>query len=907
MVASSSDQHTSTEMSLGLLSDESNTLPYLLPPIESDDLLPTVVPQSVESPGALPTEAWGSDSVSLNLSVKEDLFTFPSTLPYVSSPCPPEVAPYLPHFGEERNCFLDLSIVAQLDALIYAVFRSRLERDVCAISLDQSYCMVFGKSFSPLSSECSLFFISDPVIARRAVEAAIEQKATALFVVKDAPFDGRVLPPVKKGDPSLTWFMVLKEWGKKFLSFDFSGRYCRPSSPSLGIPFAPLVGFLAFFVSFRSPGYLKRHFKRPERKFTLTPFSLDHVPRFIGIVPFGIARCSHSVPFRRPTPGDDPLFDRDLAPTSSSVLRTGPDVCPAPPSAPVWNVAQFVSLSRFYPFQDVAAIAREGVSAEGYDVGFAGDPNKCVISHNRLTEADIDRIRSRLIDESLTVPPRMAGPFSRIPFPCSWNHSQCRTCPVRCEPKDKYDPLSDRFRLVSNFSKHEPSSVNDLCFNPKLIELSYHARFLMAELTSLGPRAQVFALDIQKAYRYQRTPPSNLHLAVYMLSPREYFIDFRHPFGWRTAQFVYQAIAAVLVYGALTQGITDTGSSSFHSVLRTYVDNFFLLSQEGDPSHAHRAVALRSLLESLNLSLHEFQDGPVFEALGWIWDTESQCLECPVDKFIHLQNRMSYLASLVSSSSSLPRDMADSLLGFLNWLSVACPVVRLLILPVRLCVKRSRAQNATRVPLDRQALHSVLVASEFFRTWKRRLPFFQDFSPLHSWEYLVRTDGSTSVGAGGVVYPGGFAFSFQWSQLHRRLLWGHISSSLDSGGSDVAPLSRESSGVGELLSLLFAVRTFGPLCRKHRVLFELDSESMESALSIWFSEKPHVAALLDEIYRSLISFEILPRFRFIPRLYNRVSDSLSTDDFAQADSFARLDLGLCLHRVPCSPWSPSTL
>ena len=253
----------------------------------------------------------------------------------------------------------------------------------------------------------------------------------------------------------------------------------------------------------------------------------------------------------------------------------------------------------------------------------------------------------------------------------------------------------------------------------------------------------------------------------------------------------------------------------------------------------------------------------------------------------------------------MPCDMADSLLGFLNWLSVACPVVRLLILPVRLCVKRSRSRSAVRVSLDRQAVHSVVIVSDFFRTWSRRQRFFQDFSPLHSWEFLIRSDGSTSIGAGSVVYPGGFALSFAWSEVHRRMLWGMVPSA-DTSCSGTAPLARESSGVGELLSLLFAVRTFGPLCRRRRVLFELDSESMESALGVWFSDKPHIVALLDEIYRSLISFEILPRFRFIPRLYNRVADSLSTDDFAQADSFARLDLGICLRRVPCSPWSPVT-
>ena len=65
-----------------------------------------------------------------------------------------------------------------------------------------------------------------------------------------------------------------------------------------------------------------------------------------------------------------------------------------------------------------------------------------------------------------------AGPFKTNPF------ERNRLCPVSTIKKDKYDPTSDRLRLVSNFSKRakgkETGSVNDLSETPNL--LSFHAQ-----------------------------------------------------------------------------------------------------------------------------------------------------------------------------------------------------------------------------------------------------------------------------------------------------------------------------------------------------------------------------------------------------------------------------------------------
>ena len=47
---------------------------------------------------------------------------------------------------------------------------------------------------------------------------------------------------------------------------------------------------------------------------------------------------------------------------------------------------------------------------------------------------------------------KMMGPFDRCPFPNEWNEHQARNTPLDTRRKDKYDPLSQRFRVISNFS-----------------------------------------------------------------------------------------------------------------------------------------------------------------------------------------------------------------------------------------------------------------------------------------------------------------------------------------------------------------------------------------------------------------------------------------------------------------------
>ena len=65
-----------------------------------------------------------------------------------------------------RTRFIDHSVIAQLDGLIHAVFRVRLEHDICAKDEKSSYCKSFGRSYSPMSAFVALIFPSNNDLAR---------------------------------------------------------------------------------------------------------------------------------------------------------------------------------------------------------------------------------------------------------------------------------------------------------------------------------------------------------------------------------------------------------------------------------------------------------------------------------------------------------------------------------------------------------------------------------------------------------------------------------------------------------------------------------------------------------------------------------------------------------------------
>ena len=755
--------------------------------------------------------------------------------------------------------FLDHSIVAQMDALIFSVFRRRLEFDATATEASSSYTSLFGKMVSPLSTVCAIFsaHAADmPNLLRR----AIKEKATGLFICKEAPDSG---PREFEGR---TWFDFLNVHAA--LRFEFRGEFCRDVSPSEGRFFCPLHTIRALFISFNTATALvRKSVKRKEKKFGLEVCKIPLSDGKVGMLPLHLARISPLAPQRGSAPHG---AAQDSAPPSKpETLFEG---FPEPKPAKGYNLPLLRSIAAFYPLTDVADIALEAASETGFDSGYTGDRSRRVSANNMVSdEAKVTLIRARLTEE--VAAGRMAGPFKRCPFPNSWCKSQGKETPLGMAAKFKYNPESDEFRLVSDFSFNHPSSTNDLSWNPELVDCCLQVFQLMAILAELGANAQMFTVDQKKAFRMQAVKHTDLHLYVYRLSDSEFFVELRHPFGHITSEFCFHALTSVIGWA-----LPFIGIATRESPVVNFVDNWFLAAKEADESFTERSKNLEQLLTDLGAEIHEQQRGPRFNALGWNWDTRAMTITCPDEKLTFYRNRFQKWANECSKSKKLTLKKAQKVMGILNFLSTAAPSLKASVGFIKACSKKASNGKAGALNLTRGAQNAMSFVASFLIKWPGTRAFCKPFSPRDSWENLMRTDASSDFGYGGVVIPLNEGTSGPWSTEERAMAL-HPN------------LLAESSTVLELLALRNVLKVYGQRIRGTRVQIEMDSQTSVQNLRRWDSEKLPILEIVNEIHDLVISFCLEVRFEFIPREFNEIADALSIDSFPQASEMFEREFG----------------
>ena len=748
--------------------------------------------------------------------------------------------------------FLDSSLVEQMDALVFAIFRRRLEHDAVAQVALQSYTPSFGRLVSPLSTVCSVYSGpcgSWPLL----IERVIAERGLGLFICKVAPDSG----PKCFADGSMTWYQLLSS--KALLRFDFTGECCRLASPTTGRPFAPLLPVCALLVSFGPAGFLPRRcFKRKEKKFTLAPCTIALSDGKIGTLPLCLARPSPLAPERGTAPHGAPS---DGAPPST---RDPPyRGFPEPKPTWSWNEAALDALARFYPIKAIADIAREAASEAGFASGFTGDRSKRVSADNMVSdESKIELIRGRLREE--VAAGRVAGPFKRSPFPNEWCSGQAREAPLGLEPKFKYVPDSDEFRMVSHFSHCKPSSVNDLSWNPRIIDCPFQAGYLMVSVVNAGRNAQVFAGDQKKAYRKQLNRKEDLHLFVYRLSPTEFYAELCHPFGHVTSEICFHAITSVIQWALPHKGIA-TSDSPAHN----FVDNWYLVAKASDATFAQRAEHLESLLTGLGAEVHEQQMGPRFNALGWDWDTEALSITCPQDKLAFYRNQLAKWSKASLESNRMSTKRCEKLTGILNFLATVTPSFRIVVGHLKSARRKALNRKESSFVLPPEALAAVLAVAKFMLTWSGSSPMFKPFSPRDPWDFLLRLDASSEYGFGGFVLPLERGHARAWSDEERAL--------------SLAPqLKSESSTALELMALRNLLSRYAPAMRGSRIQIEMDSATSILGLRAWSSGTLIILGLLNEIHQLLIEHSLIARFEHIGREFNQIADYLSKDQTPQA-------------------------
>ncbi len=735
------------------------------------------------------------------------------------------------------------SIILQLDGLLFAVFRLRLERDVCATAASESFCANFGAGVSPASSFCGLYMPPPPLL--RAVILAVKQERGYGIFVGPASSDAW-LPP------TITLY-------KELLSFSFTGA---DASPWRGV-----------LLSFAYQGKLTR--KKKDVHFDLSVLLHKHVPVCVGITPFCPARIS-SLPF-------SPKASDDTA-KASPPLGKAPDI-PKPVQNQVWNAPAMNKLSTLFPNKDVADMFMQAVSLTGASLLFVGDRSKRVaVANGELDASMLHLIRERFVSE--TAKNRMMGPFTRCPFPNDWNAHQARNTPLDTRRKDKYDPLSQRFRVISNFSAGRSCSINALIYSPKLIASHLQCTQLRDTLFHMGPQARFSAIDQEDAFRADHIRLEDAHLYCYQVGS-EWFVDLRDPFGNIKSEYTYAIVVAVLKWAFEC----DASIVAENSRLLGYVDNWFLLSPRRCATHDMRWQRLKCMFSLLGAPMHEEQDSRagIVNALGWDWDLKLGSFSCPEDKYLNCLKLTKAWAERAARNDSFTFTEIESLAGLFQWISTACPSIISSVASLQALKHALKRSGVATRKLDDRSKVAVIDLASFFMTWNRTCPIFAGFSPANSWEVLIKVDASTDFGAGGFCMPAFDYLIHEWSPDERRQAMAHSEHAI-----------RESTTFFELLSILRSLQRFAQFLDGKRVQIECDNEAAVRDLICCFSGKPMCMIVIADIRNFCALHHISPRFEHILSDFNMIADRLSHNDFVQAST-------LCLQEFSHPLLSPPRL
>ena len=756
------------------------------------------------------------------------------------------VSPLRPLLGVAFTArpLLHYSLVLQMDGLLHACFRLRLERDVCALDSDTTFCEATGPGVSPASTFCGLYWPA-PHLLTAVLNAVKHERGYGVFVGPAACDSWRLLLP------------TANQRKVNHLTFSFKGPDMMP--------------WCGIFCSFAYQGKIKR--KKPDSVFALDIIDAVQTPLRVALLPFCPARVSALQ--HTPVASDDKA-------KRSAPLPPAPDI-PRPTQTSVWNLEAMSRLALLFPHLKVAHLFNEVIQPSGARLHFAGDNSKRVVVANAVLEPSIlAQIKERFLSE--TCKGRMMGPFSRCPFPNDWNLCQARSTPLDTRKKDKYDPLSERFRVISNFSAGRSSSINNLIYSPKLLSAHLQSSQLRDVIFSLGPGARFNAIDQQDAFRADHINLADAHLYCYLVE-QEWFIDLRDPFGNVKSEYAYAVIVAVLKWAF--EG--DLSIVTSDSKLLGYVDNWFLLSRALCTTHDSRWEQLKAAFGQLGAPMHEEQSSlnGVVNALGWDWDMANNTMVCPPDKYANCLRLSADWARRASSDDLFTVNEIDSIAGLFQWISTACPAIIPAVASLQALKHGLKASGLLERRLDNRSSTAVVDLATFFSSWSRSCPIFAGFSPVAGWEALIRVDASTDFGTGGFCLPSFECLIHEWSAAERAQALAH----------SLAPL-RESTTFFELQGILLALTQFAPLLRGKRVQIECDNEAAIRDLVSCFSGKPQCMRVIAQIRDLCAAFAINPRFKHILASFNCVADQLSHNLFPQASATCQIELQAPL-RAPC--------
>ena len=211
--------------------------------------------------------------------------------------------------------------------------------------------------------------------------------------------------------------------------------------------------------------------------------------------------------------------------------------------------------------------------------------------------------------------------------------------PLDCKPFDIHiSPLMTRDKSISDcrhtiFDLSFPKgySVNDGVLTDSYLGTKFQMHYptvdtIVNTLNNLGPEANIFKVDISRAFRHLRIDPGDIDLLALQHRDKLY-IDLSLPFGYRLGAFFFREISDAVRYIMSQNG---------HNSLLNYIDDLIYCAL---PSKIHEPYHfLLTLLQELGLDISQKKLHPP--------DTKVTCLGIEFDTKIELHVYMTTCMSI---------------------------------------------------------------------------------------------------------------------------------------------------------------------------------------------------------------------------------------------------------------------
>ena len=187
---------------------------------------------------------------------------------------------------------------------------------------------------------------------------------------------------------------------------------------------------------------------------------------------------------------------------------------------------------------------------------------------------------------------------------------------------------SDARRTIMDLSFPKGCSINDGVLNDTYLGTNFQMHYpsidsIIRTLNELGPSAEIFKVDISRAFRHIRIDPGDIDL-LGLQHRGKLYLELSLPFGYHLGAFFFSKISDAVRFIMNKNG---------HNALMNYIDDLIYCRLPSDIGHSYQF--LLDLLQDLGLDISLKKLCPPNTkviCLGIMFDTVNQTISIPDNK-----------------------------------------------------------------------------------------------------------------------------------------------------------------------------------------------------------------------------------------------------------------------------------